>query len=341
MPLTGVSSGTWGQDVLSGGGAGFEICTVAGSCKAGALSGLGGALNGPSDVATDSAGNVYVVQLVSNRVQKFDSDGNWGRAWGKNVNGGGVAEVCTVAASCQVGTSVGLGGKLNFPAGIATDSVGNVYVADQFNNRIQKFDSAGTWERAWGKNVAGGGVFGICASAASYLAGTGGALGGEFVNPNGLDTDAAGKLYVADGFNNRVQRFGDPVASTPTAAAPDNTFTIGKLKGKKLKVTVPGPGVIEVRDSREPPGRATDGLAEALSLGPVIAAKKLGLKPSETAADGAGTIKVKLKLTKTAKKKLKKKDKVKVKAAVTFTPTGGTANTETDRLKVKTKKKKK
>jgi hypothetical protein len=140
---------TWGQDVFSGGGAGFEICTVAGSCKAGALSGLGGALNGPSDVATDSAGNVYVVQLASNRVQKFDSDGNWDRAWGKNVNGGGVAEVCTVAASCQVGTSGGLGGELNFPAGIATDSVGNVYVADVSNNRVQKYDSSGSFISAW------------------------------------------------------------------------------------------------------------------------------------------------------------------------------------------------
>jgi trypsin len=100
------------------------------------------------------------------------------------------------------------------------------------------------------------------------------------------------------------------------AGSPSNAFTIGKLKGKKLKVTVPGPGTVEVRD------------AKSSKRNPL-------LKPSSATAAGAGTVTVKLRLAKTEKRTLRKKDKVKVKAAISFTPTGGTANTKTRKLKVK------
>src|SRR5262245_14860310 len=78
------------------------------------------------------------------------ADGTWERAWGKNVNGGGVFGVCTVAASCLAGSTGALGGENNGPGAVATDAAGNVYFADSNNNRIQKFDSSGNWLRAWG-----------------------------------------------------------------------------------------------------------------------------------------------------------------------------------------------
>src|ERR671918_1324270 len=61
----------------------------------------------------------------------------------------------------------------------------------------------GTWDRAWGKNVNGGGAFGICTAAASCLPGTTGGLGGEMNLPDGVATDAAGSVYLADSNNNR------------------------------------------------------------------------------------------------------------------------------------------
>src|SRR5262245_45584559 len=73
-------------------------------------------------------------------------------------------EICTVAASCQSGWGYGeLGGDLGEPAGVASDGAGNVYVADGWN-RVQKYDSSGNWDRAWGKDVvAGGGTgFEVC-----------------------------------------------------------------------------------------------------------------------------------------------------------------------------------
>jgi len=324
----------WGKDVVTGGGTGFEVCTAAASCKAGAEGGLGGELMSPSGVGVDVAGNVYVSDQFNHRIQKFDSAGNFQRAWGKDVDtGGGTGfEICTAPASCKAGLIGGLGGELNFPEGVAADAAGNVYVSDLSNQRIQKFDSAGNFQRAWGKDVdVGGGTgFEICTVAASCKIGSfATALGGELRTPQDVAADGAGNVYVGDG-NSRIQKFAaDPAPSPPPSdgggtTPPSNEFTIGKLKGKKLTLTVPGAGEVEVTDAADQSARRAS-----------AAAKKKLLKPSSATASGAGTVTVKLKLTRTAKQKLKQRGKVKVNAAITFTPTGGPANTENAKLKLK------
>ena len=77
-----------------------------------------GYFNGPAGIAVDSSGFVYVADFGNNRIQKFDSSGNYITQWG----------------------SAGAGnGQFNGPIGVAVDSLGAVYVADSGNNRIQKF----------------------------------------------------------------------------------------------------------------------------------------------------------------------------------------------------------
>ena len=140
---SGNFTGAFGKDVNSADiGTGFEICTVAASCKAGIAGDGAGAFNFPKGVATDAAGNVYVSDLENNRIQKFDSSGHFLRAFGKNVDStqpGGSFAICTVAANCTPGQAGGLGGELNGLWGIFTDASGNLYVADRGNNRIQEF----------------------------------------------------------------------------------------------------------------------------------------------------------------------------------------------------------
>jgi DNA-binding beta-propeller fold protein YncE len=68
----------------------------------------------------------------------------------------------------------------------ASDGAGNVYVADTNNDRIQKFDSNGSYLSQWGTNGSGDGQF-------------------EF--PKDVGTDAAGNVYAADAGNYRVQKF--------------------------------------------------------------------------------------------------------------------------------------
>jgi tripartite motif-containing protein 71 len=208
----------WGKDVIAGGGTGFEVCTVAASCTRGEIGQLGGELTSPTGIAVDGAGDVYVIEVVGNRVEKFDSSGNWERAWGKDVVAGGGTgfEICTVATDCKWGAAGQLGGEFNFTKpyevhgiDVAADSAGNVYVADQQNNRIQKFDSSGNFLRAWGRDVvAGGGTeFEACTVAANCKAGATGQLGGELYSPTAVAADSAGNVYVADNRNNRIQKY--------------------------------------------------------------------------------------------------------------------------------------
>ena len=72
------------------------------------------------------------------------------------------------------------------PYDLAIDSSGNVYATDYFNNRVQKFDSNGTFITKWGSNGSGD---------------------GEFISPYGIAIDSSGNVYVADNGNSRVQKF--------------------------------------------------------------------------------------------------------------------------------------
>jgi sugar lactone lactonase YvrE len=234
----------WGKDVAASGpgntGTGFEVCnpTNGDVCQTGSsTTAKGGEMHTPEGVATDGSGNVYVADALNDRVQVFSSTGTFIRAWGVGVNGGGAFGVCTVAANCAIGSSGGLGGEMFFPIALTADSSGNVYVADYANDRVQKFSSSGTWDRAWGKGVNGGTAYGVCTAAASCQVGTSGGLGGEMDTPDGVTTDSAGDLYVADYQNNRIQKFVDPPPPPPSATPSPgpNPSPAKKKKCKKSK----------------------------------------------------------------------------------------------------------
>jgi DNA-binding beta-propeller fold protein YncE len=82
--------------------------------------------NRPTDVAWDSAGNIFVADGMGNaRVAKFDSKGVFIRSWGSRGAEPGLFSTVTA---------------------IAVDAQGNVYAADGGNKRIQVFDNNGTFK---------------------------------------------------------------------------------------------------------------------------------------------------------------------------------------------------
>ena len=93
-------------------------------------------------IATDAAGNVYVYDGGSSRVQVFTPAGVFVRSFGSSGAGNGQM------ASSTIGSNK-----------IALDAAGSVFLADEGNRRVQKFDSSGAYVTKWDGTGSPAGVF--------------------------------------------------------------------------------------------------------------------------------------------------------------------------------------
>jgi sugar lactone lactonase YvrE len=170
------------------------VSTLAGTAGVtGSADGTGAAasFSGPSGVAADGAGNVYVGDLANNTIRKITS----------------VGVVTTLAGTPGIkGSADGTGATASFsaPSGVATDSTGNVYVADFDNDTIRKITPAGVVTTLAGTAGVTGSADGAGAAA-------------RFYSPAGVATDSANNVYVADEVNNIIRKI-TPAADVTTLA---------------------------------------------------------------------------------------------------------------------------
>jgi mucin-19 len=164
---------------------GGSLSVLAGQATAGLTNGTGASaqFNFPKGIAVDSSGTVYVSDTDNQNIRKITSGGQ------VTVLAGTL-----IGSAPTTGTSDGTGGgaRFNTPLGMAVDSSGNLYVADSVNNRIRKITTSE------------GVVTTFAGSTAGNTDGTG--TNARFNNPQGVATDSAGNVYVADSSSFRIRK---------------------------------------------------------------------------------------------------------------------------------------
>ena len=135
----------------------------------------------PEGVAVDGAGNVYVADSGNNTIRRI-------------TQGQVSSTIAGIAGSSGANDGAGGDALFNFPAAVAADSAGNLYVADQNNRTIRKVAPAGAH---WIVSTIAG-----AAGSPGTNDGAGGAA--RFFSPAGIAVDKAANLYVTD--NDTVRR---------------------------------------------------------------------------------------------------------------------------------------
>jgi DNA-binding beta-propeller fold protein YncE len=171
------------------------VTTLAGTAgQIGSADGTGAAarFNEPEGVAVDAAGNVYVADTDNRTIREITPAG----------------VVTTLAGSPGQGGSAdgtGAAAQFDYPADVAVDAAGNVYVADEFNNTIREITPTGV-------------VTTLAGTAGQYGSTDGTGTAARFTDPIGVAVDAAGNVYVADNYNNTIRKLSPPPRSSPRAA---------------------------------------------------------------------------------------------------------------------------
>ncbi|MBD2700853.1 hypothetical protein IC229_09400 [Spirosoma sp. BT702] len=136
----------------------------------------------PQAVAIDGSGNFYIADASNVRIRKVAANGI----------------ITTIAGTGTYGFSgdggVGTSAQIGYVTGLAVDAGGNVFFADQDNQRIRKITPAGI-------------ISTVVGTGSSGFSGDGGqATNATLSYPSGVAIDASGNLYIADQYNNRIRK---------------------------------------------------------------------------------------------------------------------------------------
>ena len=164
-----------------------EIITVAGDGTAGS-NGDGGLansaeLNGPRGLAVDSAGDLFIADTNNNKIREVVK---------------ATGDIMTYAGTGSAGSGgdggLAINAALNSPRGIAIDFAGDLFIADNLNNKIREVVAAT------------GDIITVAGNGAAGYGGDGGlAIHATLDEPNGVAVDPAGDLFIVDDASNVVR----------------------------------------------------------------------------------------------------------------------------------------
>ncbi len=175
-------------------------------------------LSNPTGVALDGSGRLYVVDRFNNRVVQFlPTFTN-----GKNASIV-IGQPNFTSGNCNQNVAANKSTLCN-PIGAALDSVGNLYVADEFNSRVLEYKAP--LVSAQGANLVFGQLGSFTTTGCNGI--PTGLNADSLCGPQGVTLDGANNLYIADSFadqghNNRVLKYYTPLLKTAKPGSGDTT----------------------------------------------------------------------------------------------------------------------
>ncbi len=261
------------------------LTRIAGTGRTGLTGDGGPALNAqlqfPDAIAFDAAGNLYFTERDANLIRRISAPG-----------------IITTFAGTGAAGYTGDGGpalsaQFNGPTGLTVDKAGNLYVADTGNSVIRRIAPDGTVTKVAGNGAPGFGGDGAPAVRADLNA------------PQGVAVDAAGNVYIADTFNNRV-RIVAPDGTISTFAANgypgfsgDGMAATGTTLFFPTDVAVDAAGSVYIADLgnsriRKVSGGIINTIAGGTALAPItdgVSATSIRLNgPTGVTVDGFGNV---------------------------------------------------
>jgi len=213
------------------------ITTVAGN-GTGSYGGDGSAaisaeLNSPQGVAVDSAGNLYIADTRNNRIRVVNTQASSITVAGVPI---GAGDIATVAGNGIAGNSGDTGpatsAELGYPTGMAVDSVGNLYIADNNNNRIRVVNTQASSITVAGVTIGAGDIATVAGNGIAGNSGDNGpATSAEVSYPQSVVVDSAGHLYIADYIANRIRVVNTQATDTTVAGVPIGAGDIATVAG--------------------------------------------------------------------------------------------------------------
>jgi sugar lactone lactonase YvrE len=159
------------------------VSTFAGSGKEGKENNSRGTMasfHGPSGMAFDKKGNLFVADIFNHQIRKISP----------------IGEVSVYAGNGKQGfvnASIALNASFAFPVALAMDDAENLLVVDEGNHAIRKISKQGVVS-----SLAGSGIAGFHDDANGLKA--------SFNQPNGIAIDATGNIFIADQLNHRIRK---------------------------------------------------------------------------------------------------------------------------------------